>query len=111
MEVTDPFYIIRFEDIPKERMNEISYTSVVCEVRPGKNDPNHTRIIICGTSVCYPGEAGTNTASLELFNIMINIILSQTGAKYMCFDKYIFYLSTPLGRPEYVKIQLSKIPQ
>ena len=29
----------------------------------------------------------------------------------MCFDIEIFYLSTPLGRPEYVKIQLSKIPQ
>ena len=29
----------------------------------------------------------------------------------MCFDIGIFYLITPLGRPEYVKIQLSKIPQ
>ena len=32
-------------------------------------------------------------------------------AKYVCFDIEIFYLSTPLGRPEYVKIQLSKIPE
>ena len=29
----------------------------------------------------------------------------------MCFKIYIFNLSTPLGRPEYAKIQLSKIPQ
>ena len=29
----------------------------------------------------------------------------------MCFDMDFFYLSTPLGTPEYVKIQLSKIPQ
>ena len=29
----------------------------------------------------------------------------------MRFDIEFFYLSTPLGRPEYVKIQLSKIPQ
>ena len=27
----------------------------------------------------------------------------------MCFDIENFYLSTPLGRPEYLKIQLSKI--
>ena len=27
------------------------------------------------------------------------------------FQHRIFYLSTPLGRPEYVKIQWSKIPQ
>ena len=42
---------------------------------------------------------------------MINSILSQIGAKYLCFDIEFFYLSTPLGRPEYVRIQLSKIPQ
>ena len=29
----------------------------------------------------------------------------------MCVTIYNFYISTPLGRPEYVKIQLSKIPQ
>ena len=29
----------------------------------------------------------------------------------MCFDIENFYLITPLGRPEYIIIQLSKIPQ
>ena len=42
---------------------------------------------------------------------MINIILSIAGAKYVCFSIELFYLSTPLGRPEYVKIKLLKIPQ
>ena len=42
---------------------------------------------------------------------MINSIISQTEAKYVCFDIENFYLSTPLGRPEYVRIQFSKIPQ
>ena len=42
---------------------------------------------------------------------MINSVLSRKGAKYECFDIENFYLSTPLGRPEYVKIQLSKIPE
>ena len=42
---------------------------------------------------------------------MINIIISLIGAKYVCFDIENFYLSTPLGKPECVKIQLSKIPQ
>ena len=66
---------------------------------------------ICGTSVCYPGDVGTNTALLEIFKLMINSVLSRAGAKYVCFDNEKFYLSMPLGRPEYVKIQLSKIPQ
>ena len=80
-------------------------------MRPGKKDPNRTTITICGTNVCYPGDVGTNTASLEIFKFMINSVLSRAGAKYVCFDIEFFYLSTPLGRPEYVKIQLSKIPQ
>ena len=83
---TDTFYVIKFEDIPKDRLNEICYTSVVCEVRPGKRDPNRTQITICGTNVCYPGDVGNNTASIELFKIMINSILSRSGSKYVCFD-------------------------
>ena len=108
IEGTNTFFTIKFEDIPKDRLNEICYTSVVCEVRPGKKDPNRTRITICGTNVCYPGDVGTNMASLELFKLMINSMLSRKGAKYVCFDIENFYLSTHLGRPEYVKIQLSK---
>ena len=111
VEVKNTFYVIKFEDIPKDRLNEICYTSVVCEVRPGKKDLNQTRITICGTNVCYPGDVGTNTASLELFKLMINSILSRAGTKYVCFGIDFFYLITPLGRPEYVKIQLSKNPQ
>ena len=105
------FYVVRFEDIPKDCLNDICYTSVVCELRPGKKGLNCTRITICGKNVCYPGDVSTNTASLELFNLVINSILSRAGAKYVCFDIENFYLSTPLGRPVYVKIQLSEIPQ
>ena len=108
---TNTFYVIKFEDIPRDHLNEICYTSVLCEVRPGKKDTNCTRITICGANVCYSGDVGTNTVSLELFKLMINRILSRSGSKYMCFDIEKNYPSTPLGRPEYVKIQLSKIPQ
>ena len=80
-------------------------------MRPVKKYPNRTRITICGTNVCYPGDVGTNTASLEISKLMINGVLSRAGAKYVFFDIENFYLSSPLGRPEYVKIQLSKIPQ
>ena len=36
VEGTNIFFAIKFENIPKDRLNEICYTSVVCEVRPGK---------------------------------------------------------------------------
>ena len=37
IEETNTFFSIKFENIPKYRLNEICYTSVVCEVRPGGN--------------------------------------------------------------------------
>ena len=42
---------------------------------------------------------------------MINSVLSRKGDKYVCFDIENIYLSTSLGRPKYVKIHLSKIPE
>ena len=94
IEGTNTLFVITFEDIPKYRLNEICYTSVVCEVRHGENNPNRMRITICGTNVCYPGDVGTNTASLEIFELMINSVLSREGAKYVCFD-IGFFTSTP----------------
>ena len=100
VEGTNTFYVFIFEDIPKDCLKEIFYTSVVCEVRPGKKDPDRTIITICDTNFCYPGDVGTNTASLKLFNLMVNSIISRTGAKYVCFDIENFYISNPLGIPE-----------
>ena len=70
-----------------------------------------SKTTVCGTNVCYPGDVITNTASLELFKLVFNIIISQTVTKYVCFHIENVYLSITLGRPEYVKIQLSKISQ
>ena len=111
VEYTNTFYVVKFEDILKDRLNKICYTSVVCEVIPGKKDPNRAQITIYGTNVCYPGDVGTNTASLELFKLAIISILSIEGAKYACLNIENFYLITSLSRLDYVKIKLSKIPQ
>ena len=62
-------------------------------MQPGKKDPNRTRITICGRNVCYPGDVGTNTASLELVKLMINSVLSRAGGKYVFFDNDFFHFS------------------
>jgi len=48
---------------------------VVCDVRPDKDDPERTRITIGGNRICYPEDVGTNTASLELFKLLLNSVL------------------------------------
>jgi hypothetical protein len=57
----------------------------------------------------YPGNVGTNTASLELVKLLLNSILSRKGARFSTIDLKNFYLDTPMHDPEYVCIKLSDI--
>jgi hypothetical protein len=84
---------------------------VVCEVRKGKDDENHTRITVGGNLICYPGNAGTNTASLELIKLMLNSVISRKGARFACIDIKNFYLDTLMEDPEYVRIKTTDIPE
>ena len=110
VEGTDTFRPIQFHDIPPDRRMDVTYTRVVCEIRPQKQDPNRTRITIGGNRICYPHDTGTKTGSLELVKLQLNSVLSTPDAMFACFDLENFYLGTPLDRPEYVRIQYSIIP-
>ena len=97
--------------MPANRRFEITYTKVVCKVRPEKSDPNRTRITIGGNRITFPGDVGTPTASLELAKLIFKRVLSRPGAKFTTFDIFNFYLKTALDRPEYARIKLSDIPE
>ncbi len=108
---TDTFRPIHHRDIPHDRLSDVTYTRVVCEVCPQKDDPNRTRITIGGNRICYPGDCCTKTCSLELTKLLLNSIISTPNAHFACFNIKNFYLGTPLDRPEYVRIKISAIPQ
>ena len=84
---------------------------VVFEVKPHKEDPNCTRIIVAGSQISYPRDVDTPTVSLDLVKLIINSILSHHNARFVSFDLKNFYLQTPMDRSEYVRIKLSDIPQ
>jgi hypothetical protein len=108
---TNTFHLIAYADIPHQKQKQIIYTKVVCEVREGKDDENRTRITVEGNLICYPGNAGTNTASLELIKLMLNSVISRKGARFACIDIKKFYLDTPMEDPEYVRIKITDIPE
>ena len=111
VEGTNTFFLINYNDIPAHKRKEICHTLVVCEVRPEKDDPDRTRITIGGSRICFPGDVGTNTASLELVKILINSVLSRKGARFSTIDLKNFYLDTPMPDPEYVRIKMTDIPE
>ena len=79
------------------------------KLRPKQSDPNYTRITIAGQNITYPVDVKTKTASFDLIKLLINSVFSRKGAKFVTFDIKIFYLQTPLDRPEYFCIKLSNI--
>ena len=101
---------IKYDDIPITKRKEICHTLVVCEARPEKDDPNRTRITIGGSRICYPGDVGTNTASLKLVKLLLNSVLSRKGACFSSIDLKNFYLDIPVPDPEYVRVKISDIP-
>ena len=43
---TNTVFIVNYEDIPTDRLKEVTYTKVVCKLNTHKNDPNRMRIAI-----------------------------------------------------------------
>jgi hypothetical protein len=106
---TNTFFIIDYHDNPAHKQRQICHTMVVCEVCPDKDNPECTCITIKGNCICFPGDVGTNTASLELFKLMLNSVLSRKGARFSTIDLKNFYLDMPMPDPEYVRIKISNI--
>ncbi len=79
-------------------------------MRPQKEDPNRTCNTIGGNRICYPGDTGTRTGSLELVKLQLNNVISTADVRFASFDISNFYLGTPPDRPEYVRIKFGDIP-
>jgi hypothetical protein len=71
-------------------------------IRPQKPEPNRTPITVGGNLIDYPGDVSTKTADLVTAKILWNSVLSTPGERYMAINVKIFYLGTPLDRPEYL---------
>jgi hypothetical protein len=79
-------FCIEFKDILSHKRKEICHTMVVWKVRSDKDNPNRTWITIGGNRICYPGNVGTNTESLELLKLLLNSASSQKGACFSSID-------------------------
>ena len=97
--------------MPSHRLKDVTYGQFVCTVRPEKAEKNRTRYVIGGDRINYPGEVATPTAEMLVAKMLFNSVVSTVGAKFMTMDISDFYLQTPLKRPEYIRMQLSDIPQ
>ena len=47
---------------------------------------------------------------MKTIKLLLNSVVSSTGAKFMTADVKIFYPNTPMDEPEYMKIPVRLIP-
>jgi hypothetical protein len=106
---TNTIRFIRRSNIPKGR--KVTYGSIVVDIKDHKEEKERTRLSVGGDQIEYPGEKSTRTAGLTTAKILINSVISTLGAKFFVIDINNFYLNTPVGRFEYMVINLSSLPQ
>ena len=83
-------------DIAKQSGHKWTYSQIVVDYRPQKEDPNCIRIAVGGNLITYKGNTLTRTANLTTSKLLRNSVLSTDGAQYMCLDINNFYSSIGL---------------
>jgi hypothetical protein len=106
---TNTIRFIRRSNIPKGR--KVTYGSFVVDIKDHKEEKECTRLTLGGDQIEYPGDKSTRTAGLTTAKILINSVISTLGAKFLVIDIKNYYLNTPLGRLEYMVINLLSLPQ
>jgi hypothetical protein len=106
---TNTIRFIRRSNIPKGR--KITYGSFVVDIKDHKEEKDRTILTVGGDQIEYPGDKSTRAAGLNTAKILINGVISTPNAKFLVIDIHNFYLNTPLGRFEYMVINLASLPQ
>jgi hypothetical protein len=83
----------------------------VVDIKDHKEEQELTRLTVGGDQIEYPGDKSTRTAGLTTAKILITIVISTLGDKFLVIDITNFYLNTPLRRFEYMIINLFSLPQ
>ena len=80
--------------IPQDRT--VTYTHIVIDHRPQKEDPNRFHITVGGNLIDYPFELTTCTANMVSSKILWNSVISTKDARFAGADIKNIYLKTPL---------------
>ena len=104
----DAMDFIHFQEVPKT--SKVTYANFVCDYRPLKDEPWRVRLVVGGDKLTYDFDAGSPAASLLETKILLNSVISTKGAKFMSLDIKDFFLSSPMGTSEYMRIPSKYLP-
>ena len=104
IEGNDVIDFIQFSDVPTDRI--VTYSNMVCDIRPLKKEKFEVRLTVGGDRLQYPDDTASPAATLLETKLLLNSTISQSaqGARFMTHDIKDFFLQTVMKRPEYMKI-------
>jgi hypothetical protein len=108
---TNTIIFIRQDNVPIDRCKDIMYGCVCVNYHPEKADPNCIHLTVDGNPITYPGDCNTPTVAIVTVKIHLNSVVSTKGARYCTIDLKDFYLNTPMGRPEFMRMKLADLPK
>jgi hypothetical protein len=103
-------FFIHKNQVPHDRMKDVTYGSFSCDYKPNKTEKERTRLTAGGDRINYPEDVGTPTADMLVFKVLINSMVSTEGAKCLMIDIKDFYLNTPMKCYEYMRLKMQDIP-
>ena len=83
--------------MPTDRFKDVTYDKFECSVGSQKVDePYRTRLVLGGNQIHCDFSFGTPTTDMLLVKVLLNSIVSTSGAKFMTIYIFDFYFNTPL---------------
>jgi hypothetical protein len=83
---TNTIFFIHKNQVPHDRMKDVTYGSFSCGYKPNKKEKERTQLTAGGDRINYPEDVGTPTADMFVFKCLINSVVSTKGAKCMMLD-------------------------
>jgi hypothetical protein len=108
---TNTIFFILKDQVPKDRVKDVTYGSYGCEIQPNKEEKHCMWLTGGGDRIHYPGNVGTPTANMTLVKVLLSSIISIENAQCVTLDVKDFYLNTPMKRFEYMQLKLINIPE
>ena len=95
---------------PSQQKPDVANARIVCNVCPQKEETNQTRLTFAGHNLTINMDCGTPTADLLTIELLPNNVISTPGAKFMMPDIKDFYLTTPMEKPEFLRMNINHFP-
>jgi hypothetical protein len=108
---TNTIFFICKNQIPKDRIKDVTYGSYGCEIKPNKEEKHCTQLTAGGDRIHYPYNVGTPTVDKTLVKVLLNRIISKENTQCIILDAKDFYLNTLMKRFKYMRLKLNNISE